>query len=228
MSSAGLGRTRSDRGFTLIELLVVITITAILAAIALSVFVKQRNKGYQATLVRSLKDGSVSAQAYATQNGGDTSGLDGDDGTLLASLGFRSSPGVYLAVSATTGAFCILATHENLPDGDPWKVATFDSASGTPRPSDSCESVPTPDVPGPDPVPSEEPTVEPSDEPTVEPSAEPSDEPSVAPSEEPSVAPPASTPTPTPTSGGGGGGLPVPLPTVTLPAPLPSVPRVGL
>ena len=194
---------RPDEGFTLIELLVVVTVIAILAGIAIPVFLNQRTKGYQASLTRSLKDAGSVAVAYAVGSQGSFAGLDGDDGTILASAGFRSPPGVHVAVSASVAAYCVLATHESLPGGHVWKVATIDGATGAPAESDTCTSVPTPAVPGP--VADPEPTEVPSAESPVEPTAG------------PTTAAPAPTPTPLPTQTPSSAPLPVDLPPITLP-----------
>src|SRR5687767_10963831 len=68
-------RRRQD-GFTLIELLVVIIIIAVLAAIAIPVFLNQRQKGYMAQVQSALKNAATAVEAYATENGGDYSGLE--------------------------------------------------------------------------------------------------------------------------------------------------------
>ncbi len=61
---------RDERGFTLIELLVVILIIAILAAIAIPVFLNQREKGYVADVQSTLKNGATAVESAATQTGG--------------------------------------------------------------------------------------------------------------------------------------------------------------
>ena len=178
---------RGDRGFTLIELLVVISIISILAGIAIPVFLRQRAKGFRADVTSALKSASTAAMAHAVANGGSYSGLDGNDGTLLAVQGFRPHDQVLLVVSADSSNMCVLATHLQLAGSDAWKVATWDSSKGVPSASDVCVSVPTPAVP------------EPEGDP--EPSEEPSSEPSVAPSPTASAtasASPSATPTPTP------------------------------
>ena len=189
------GEQRRDQGFTLIELLIVMSVITILAGIAIPVFLSQRTKGYQASVTHSLKDAGSVAVAYAAGSQGSFAGLNGDNGTILATAGFKASPGVFLAVSASVQAYCVLATHESLPGGHAWKVATVDVAIGAPTESDSCISVPTPAVPGPAPDP--DPTEVPPVEPTVG----------------PTTVPPAPTPTPVPTqSPSSAPTLPVDLP----------------
>jgi type IV pilus assembly protein PilA len=176
-----LTRREREEGFTLVELLVVITIIAILAGIAIPVFLRQRTKGFQADVTSALKAASTAAQAYAVAQGGSYVGLDGDDGTLLSGQGYRPRDRVLVVVSSDDSDMCVLATHAQLPAGDAWKVATFDTSNGAPSTSDACFSVPTPAVPDP------------------EPSEEPSSEPTVAPASTPSAsAAPSATPTPTP------------------------------
>lgn len=180
-------RGQLDDGFTLIELLVVMTVIAILAGIAIPVFMSQRTKGYQASVTRSLKDAGSVAVAYAAGSQGSFAGLDADDGTILTTAGFRAPPGVLVAVSASVEAYCVLATHESLPGGHAWKVATIDVATGAPTESDACISVPTPAVPGPAPDPA--PTDDSSVEPTVEPSVVPTLTATPVPTQTPSSAP---------------------------------------
>ena len=64
-----------DQGFTLIELLVVIIIIGILAAIAIPVFLNQRQKGYKADMKSVAKNGATAVESFATETNGDYTGL---------------------------------------------------------------------------------------------------------------------------------------------------------
>lgn len=59
---------RREGGFTLIELLVVILIIAILAAIAIPVFLNQRKKGWVSQLESALKNMATAQESWLTAN----------------------------------------------------------------------------------------------------------------------------------------------------------------
>lgn len=125
-----------EKGFTLIELLVVILIIAILAAIAIPVFLRQREKAYVAQSESTLKSAATASESYATENGGVFTALDGDDGTILRLQGFKRSGGVTVSVAATASEYCITATHPRLEAGNAWKISTYNSDDGSPSPAD--------------------------------------------------------------------------------------------
>ncbi len=101
-----------EGGFTLIELLVVVIIIAILAAIAIPVFLKQREKGWKSQAESAVKNAATAMETYAADNGGAYTGA-----TLakLQTAGFRNTSGVVMSepqVTATT--YCLEANHDSL------------------------------------------------------------------------------------------------------------------
>ena len=103
-------REQEERGFTLIELLVVILIIAILAAIAIPVFLRQREKGWRSQMESALKNAATAQESYLTTSTAYTSNT-----ALLGSVGFKSAPDVTISVISATGtAYCMRAGHASL------------------------------------------------------------------------------------------------------------------
>ncbi len=81
-----LRKERGEEGFTLIELLVVIIIIGILAAIAIPVFLNQRQKGWEAAVQSDLRNAATAQETWLTQSNTYTTSMG-----ELQSMGFKYS-----------------------------------------------------------------------------------------------------------------------------------------
>jgi type IV pilus assembly protein PilA len=105
-----------DQGFTLIELLVVIIIIGILAAIAIPVFLNQRQKGYKADMKSALKNMATAIESAATETGGDYAGQT--TALLEANEGFHYSATLSPVVDdADANGYCLSVTDTRLDNG---------------------------------------------------------------------------------------------------------------
>jgi type IV pilus assembly protein PilA len=117
-----------DQGFTLIELLVVIIIIGILAAIAIPVFLRQREKGWDAAAKADLKNMATAEETYLTDNDVYTASV-----ADLETNGFKKSTGDVTAWTAktigatTSSGYCLSATSRST------KVYYYSSDVGVPN-----------------------------------------------------------------------------------------------
>ena len=125
MRKGAMGMTRDESGFTLIELLVVIVIIAILASIAIPVFLNQRERAWDAQSRTTLKNAATSMEAAAVNNQGVYRGIEVDD--LVEQEGLKYSPVVTIlrVESANDAGFCLSVEHRQSDETIFW-----DSAEG--------------------------------------------------------------------------------------------------
>ncbi len=126
-------KEQREGGFTLIELLVVILIIAILAAIAIPVFLNQRKKGWVSQMESALKNAATAQESCLTDdacNAGDyangiPAGLD-----LLESEGLKYADDVEFDSITGVGAtsYVMVVSHDKLAC-----TYEYDSAVGAPE-----------------------------------------------------------------------------------------------
>jgi type IV pilus assembly protein PilA len=123
---------RDEHGFSLIELLIVIVIMSLLAAIAIPLFLSQRERAWTAQTVSALRNAATAMDAAAVETGGDYSGFTAPQ--LVAEEGLRYAQGVVdlQVASANAQGFCLAAEHNTSLETTYW-----DSAKGRPSPT-SC------------------------------------------------------------------------------------------
>ena len=121
-------REQREDGFTLIELLVVILIIAILAAIAIPVFLRQREKGWMSQAESAVKNAATAQESYLTSKGTYTATPSVLEDAATGEGLKKATDVTWATWTIDAGkAFCVAAYHKDLGAAKTVAVSSDDS-----------------------------------------------------------------------------------------------------
>ena len=140
MLSTYIQNKKDEEGFTLIELLVVVIIIGILAAIAIPVFLNQRENGWRAAAESDARNAAIEVESFLTENG------DYPTTEEFATLPIGTSTGMTdpLTYAVDGNNYSIVADHTQLT-GTTIDACYQSVNGGIQRPTPTtCPATPTP------------------------------------------------------------------------------------
>jgi type IV pilus assembly protein PilA len=101
---------RNDSGFTLIELLVVMIIIGILAAIAVPVFIQQRQKAVDASLQTDLRSLALQEETYYTDNNAYLPFAATTSPTIIDPVRLSSGVSASVELNSSKQSYCVVVS----------------------------------------------------------------------------------------------------------------------